>query len=135
MAFLVGATLTSPGDDRLAPDDVDLVLLHEELDAVVHLRRNGARSLDHPVYVHAELFGSEAIILGMGHMAVDFGRTQQRLGRNAAPVGADPGHMFTLDNSHLHAELGTANGGNITAGAGADDKKVVLVSHLGLQKV
>ena len=49
--------LTRLGDGRFAPDDVDLVLLHEELDAIVHLRGNGARTLDDAVEVEAELFG------------------------------------------------------------------------------
>ncbi len=43
--------------------------------------------------------------------------------------------MLALDNAHLHAELRAANGGNIAAGTGADDEKIVLVSHWGLQIV
>src|SRR6185437_10562173 len=90
--------LAGAGQHRLAPDGVDLVLLHEELDAVVHLRRDLPRALDGGVEVDAELFGGEAIVLGVRHVAVDLGRAQQRLGRNAPPVGEDAGHVLALDD-------------------------------------
>src|SRR5690606_26528922 len=67
------------------------------------------------------------------HMAIDLGRAQQRLGRDTSPIGANTGHMLALDNGHLHAKLRAADRSDIAAGTGADNEKIVLVSHKGLQ--
>jgi hypothetical protein len=57
-------------------------------------------------------------------------RAQQRLGRNAAPVETDAAQVVALDDRRLEAELGGADGGDVAAGAGADDDHIeALVSH------
>jgi hypothetical protein len=55
----------------------------------------------------------------------DFSGTEQRFGRDAAPVEADATEMLALDDCRLEAELRRADGGHIAAGAGADDENVV----------
>src|SRR5438874_12954944 len=60
----------------------------------------------------------------MLHVMIDLGRAQQRLGRNAAPVEADAAEIGFFHDRGLEAELGGADGGDIAAGAGADDDDV-----------
>src|SRR3546814_19507414 len=57
-------------------------------------------------------------------MAVDLGRAQQRLGRDAAPVQADAAELVALDDGGLEAQLGRADRRGIAAGAGAEDDDV-----------
>ena len=111
-------------DRRLAPDHRDLVLLHQEADAVVEPLRHAARALDDLRGVEADIVGRQAVILGVLHVVVDLRRAQQRLGRDAAPVEADAAEIIALDDRGLEAELRGADGGDIAAGAGADDDDV-----------
>ena len=67
----------------------------------------------------------QAVVLGMLGIVEDLGRAQQRLGRDAAPVGADAGQMLALDDRRLEAELRGADRRDIAAGARADDDHVV----------
>src|SRR5690348_813788 len=70
----------------------------------------------------------------MLHRMEDFSRAQQRLGRNAAPIETDAAEIVALDDSRLKSELGGANGGNIAAGAGANDEDVERsIRHAGLR--
>ncbi len=126
-------------DRRLAPDHRDLVLLHQEADAVVEPLRHGARALHDGGRVERHLAGGEAVVLGVLHVVEDFGRAQQRLGRNAAPVQADAAEIVALDDRGLEAELRRADRGDVAAGAGADDDDVeirvsqIRVSHATLR--
>src|SRR6185437_10293052 len=64
----------------------------------------------------------------------DFSRTQQRLGRNAAPIETDAPEIVAFDDSRLESELGRANGGNIATGAGANDEDIERsIRHVGLR--
>src|SRR6185312_11274958 len=111
-------------DRRLAPDHRDLVLLHQEADAVIEPLRDAARALDDLGRVIADIVGLQAVGLGVLHVVIDLGRAQERLGRDAAPVEADAAEIFALDNGRLEAELRRADGGDVAAGAGADDDDV-----------
>ena len=55
--------------------------------------------------------------------------TQQRLGRDAAPVEADTPEQLALDDRGLEPELRRADRSDIAARAGAEDDEVVGVSH------
>src|SRR3546814_4513219 len=46
---------------------------------------------------------------------VDFGRSQQRLGRDAAPIEANATGPRALDHADMHAQLSSANGRDIAA--------------------
>ena len=125
-------TVTLPGAsiDGLAPDHRDLVLLHQEADAVVEALRHAARALHHGLRVVADIVGRQPVVLGVLHVVKDFRRAQQRLGRDAAPVQADAAEIGSLDDRGLEAELRRADRGDIAAGAGADDDDVEgSVSH------
>ncbi len=119
-------------DFRLTPDHIDLVLLHQEADAGVQPPGNAARTLHHSLGIEADLaVDCQPIILGVVGIMIDFRRSQQCLGRDAAPVQAYAAKMFPLNDSRLEAKLGSTNGGDITAGTGADDDDVVGIGHDG----
>ena len=66
----------------------------------------------------------------VGELAHHLGGLDERLCRNAANVQADAAELVLLDDGGLEAELVGADGGFVTAGAGADDDDVVgLVCH------
>ena len=66
-----------------------------------------------------------AHLLGLGD---HLGGVQQRLGRDAADIEADPAQRRpALDQHHLAAEVGGAEGGGVAAGAGAQHQ------HLGVE--
>ncbi|MGY3082320.1 hypothetical protein ACVWZZ_008728 [Bradyrhizobium sp. LM6.10] len=107
-----------------APDHADLVLLHQEADAVVEPLRDAARALHHRLRVERHFLRRQAVIPGVLHVVIDLGRAQQRLGRDATPVQADAAEIGFFDDRDLEAELGGADRGDIAAGTGADDDDV-----------
>ena len=58
------------------------------------------------------------VVLGHRHF---FGAVEQGFGRDAADVEARPAEVFPFDASDAKAELRRADGGDVSAGAGADD--------------
>ena len=57
-----------------------------------------------------------------------FGIAQQRLGRNAPDVEADPAPVLGFDDGRVEAQLRAADGRDVSAGAGTEDDDVI-VSH------
>ena len=78
--------------------DVDLILLHQMGDALVELARHTTRTFDNGIQIGGDLFRFQAIIARMLHIMIDFRRTQQRFGRNTAPVEADAAQVFALND-------------------------------------
>ena len=102
---LADLDLAGLGQLRLAPDDIDLVLLQQEADAGIELRRDFSRAILDRLGIVADLaLDPEAIILGVLRVMKDLRRAQQRLGRDAAPVEADAAEMFALDDRRLQAQ-------------------------------
>src|SRR5690606_17296759 len=96
--------------------------LHKKGNAAIEPRRNTTRTCNNRLHVRRDLaFQRQAIILGMLAKMQDFRRTQQRLGRNAAPVEANTAQMFALDDSRLEAKLRGADRRDVTAGARSDN--------------
>src|SRR6516225_3451472 len=60
----------------------------------------------------------------MLHVMKNFGRAQQRLGGNAAPVGADAAEIIALDDRGGKTELRRADRGDVAAGSGTNDDDV-----------
>src|SRR6185437_131249 len=108
----------------LAVDHRDLVLLHQEADAVRKLLCHLARALDHFLGVIGDLLGGEAIGIEAVQQVVDLGASQQRLGRDAAPVEADAAEMLALDHRRLHAELRGADRRDIAARPAAENEGI-----------
>ena len=62
--------------------------------------------------------------------AIVFRRFQKRLARDASHIEADPsGAGVSFDAGRLHAQLGRADGGNISARPGADHDQIEFVRH------
>ena len=115
-----------------AVDHGDLVLLQQEADAARQLLGDLARPLHHRRQVEFYVVGGETELAEVVQQMVDLGRAQQRLGRDAAPVQADAAEIGFLDNRSLEAKLRRADGGDVAAGAGADDDDVEgCVGHIG----
>ena len=120
------------GDRRHPHEHGDLVLLHQMADAARKLFRHPARPRDDGGQVIADPVCLQPEFLGPVHQVEHLGRPQHRLGRDAAPVQADAAQAFTLDNGHLLAQLGRADGGHIAAGTRADHDHVEGLGSHGL---
>ncbi len=115
---------------RRPVDHGDVVLPHEIGDAVGKPLGHFAAPLDHRREIEADIVGGEPELGRVPHRPVELGGAEQRLGGDAAPVEADAAEMLALDDRGLHAELRRADGGDIAAGAGADDGEIeARVSH------
>src|SRR5690606_21571122 len=106
-------------------------------DAVVVLLDDRVLAADQRIELQRHALDLDAVV---GKVMVDLlemlGRLQQRLGRNAAHVGARAAGsrpalpvLPGIDASDGHTELSGANGGDITAGASTDDDDVKLFGH------
>ena len=126
LAIFGDGQLARRGQFAVAHMDGDLVLLHQMRDALIELLGYTARALHHRVNIRADIGRRQPIIARMLHIMIDFRRTQQRLGRDAAPVEADAAQIFALNNRGFQPELRGADGGNIATGAGTEDDEVVV---------
>ena len=66
---------------------------------------------------------------GLGHRAVDVGRLQQLLGRDAAPVEAGPADLVPLDDGDPEPGRRAVERGRVAPRSTADDDDVVLLGH------
>ena len=73
----------------------------------------------------------EAVVLGVLRIVQDLGAPEQRLGRDAAPVEADPAEHLALDDRCLQPQLRGADRGDIAAGARTEDDDVITFCHFG----
>jgi hypothetical protein len=140
--FLAGnldfvAAFDSLHEGAAAVEEGDLVLLEQVQDAVVVLLHDGVLAGDHLGHVHLDLAGGDAVVgkvqLGMLEM---LGRLQQRLGGNAAHVGAGAagssaasGVLPLVDTGDVETQLCSADGSDVAAGACADHDDVKLLAH------
>src|SRR5581483_161496 len=124
-----GGNLELSGAENLRParDDVDLVLLHQEFDALdvavdtllleIHHRRQIELRRRH-AYTHLRK--------GMGGFLEHFGGVQERFRRHAPDIEARAAEgRILFDHGNLHAELGRADRADIPARTGADNNDVV----------
>ena len=121
---------TRPGQPALAVHDRDLIFLQQVGDAAGKFLRNLAGARDDLFQIETGLLDRQAVLGRMRHIAVDFRRAQQRLGRNTAPVEADAAQMLALHHGHLEAKLRRADGGDVTAGSATDNDNVeIAIGH------
>src|SRR6202035_245791 len=121
---LLNGEFPRPLERRVAPDDANLVLLHQEYDAAIEAFDDPARTFDHGFRIERDVVRRQPVILGVLHVVIDFGRAQQRLRWNAAPIVADAAEIGLFHDRGLEAKLRGADRGDITAGTGADDYDV-----------
>ena len=128
---LVVGDIDGVGVNERAPavEFLDLVLLHQEVDALGHPLRDLAAAGEGLAvvdgYVSLDTEGSSLVRDDVGKLRV----AQQRLGRDAADVQAHASPVPFLDDAGLQAELGGTDGGNVATGTGAEHADVVFVGH------
>src|SRR2546430_36157 len=85
--------------------DRDLVLFHQELDALRILVADTAGTLHRDAVIGLDAAGVDPKLLRLPQQLRDVGRVEQRLGGDAADVHAYPTELVPLDHRGAHAEL------------------------------
>ena len=89
-----------------------------------------ARLLAHRVKIDLRFAKLDAVISHFPRIADDLGDVQQSLRGNASDVQAGSAkRCVLLDDGHLLAKLCRPDGGDIAAGAAADDDEIISVAH------
>ncbi len=119
--------LAGTKDLALAADDVDLVLLHQELDALDVAVDALLLEIHHRGQVEFRRGNTDAHFREtMSRLLEHLGRMQQRLRRHAPDIEAGAAERCVLlDHRDLHAELRGAHRADISARTGADDNEIV----------
>ncbi len=126
---VVSCTFTWKGIDELADATHRRDLAH------LGHRRQAAGELAHHLVLVPEQLGAvdlrfaeaDAEVGEVLDLVDHRGDVQQRLRRDAADVEADAAQRrVALDQDHLEAEVGGAEGGRIAAGAGAEHQQVAV---------
>ena len=105
-------------------DDRDLVLSEQVTHPGAQAARHVPGALDDPFEIERDGVRREAEGVEIAEQVIDLGGPEQGLGRNAAPVEADPAQMFPFHHAGLHAELGRANRGDVTSRSAAENGDV-----------
>merc|ERR1719201_208918 len=131
LAALNQVALNLRGARQLAAglDVVDAVLLKEVLDAAGELVDGLVLLLQHLGEVELDVVDADAALLHVVHgLVVEVGVVQQRLGGDAAHVEAGAAQPAALLDAHsLEAELRGLDRADVSAGAAANDRQVVLL--------
>src|SRR6185312_3280725 len=102
----------------LALYDLDLVLLHQELDALVKLADDAVTACGDALVLVRHAVGVDAELLPARRDAVvQLRRFQQRLGGDAADVQACAAQLVGFDKRDLQTELGRPDGRGVPAHA------------------
>src|SRR6266550_4714971 len=107
-----------------ALDDGDLVLLHEELDALRVLITHTARAFHRDAVVGLDAARLDAEVLRLLQQVGDVRGMQQGLGRNAADVDTHAAQFVLFHHRRAEAELGAANGADVARGSAAQDDDI-----------
>ena len=116
---------------RRALVDIDLVLAHQELDALHQAVAHLAAALLRDRIVDGQVLEAEAEFLAVVQQVQDLCVAQQRLGWDTTDVQADAAQELTVDDRNLLAQLRGPDRGHIAARPTADDDDVVFsgLSH------
>ena len=118
------------GEGAPAVDLGDLVLLHQEVDALDDPGADVAGALVGRPEGHGGVALDAELRLLVLERVRQLGVLEQCLGRDAPDVEADTAPVLLLHHGDLLAELGGADGGDVATGAGAEDEGVeVRVGH------
>src|SRR5271157_622406 len=107
----------------------NFILAEEALDAFIELAGDAAAAADHlaevPVALAAIAESLAMILDQLNQMCIG----QERLGRDAAPVQADPAQLVALDAEDPLFELCCANGPGISGRSATNHHDVIVVCH------
>src|SRR5699024_1728673 len=109
------------GEPAVPVDLGDLVLLHEEVDALDDPVGHLAAAVVRGAVVDGDVAGDAEGLGVAGHDVGELGVPQQRLGGDTPDVEADAAPVFLLDYGHGEAQLGGADRGDVATGARAED--------------
>jgi hypothetical protein len=107
-----------------AVEDRHLVLAEQVPHALRQAVGHTARARHDLPEVERHVRHAEAELVGVLQQLMDLGGAEQRLGRDAAPVEADPAQMLALDDRGRETELARADRGDVAAGPGADQDDI-----------
>src|SRR5579864_6280853 len=111
----------------LAIDDLDLVLLHQVLDALVELSHHGVAPRRDAREVVADDLGLQAELgPARGDPVVQLRGLEQDLGRDAPDVQAGAAQLVRLDERDLQAELRGPDRRGVTAHPAAENRHVEI---------
>jgi hypothetical protein len=114
----------------VAVDHRYLFFFHQPRNAFGQLPGDTARALDYFFDVELYVFRAQAERFEVMHQVINFRRAQQCLGRNTAPIQANPAHMRLFHDGRFHAELRRANRRHIPPRPAADNHDVeILFGH------
>ena len=112
---------------RFAVEHVNLVLFHQETDALVHLAGHATASLNDFGKIRGNTaVKAQAVIGQMARFLHDFRTLEQRFRRYTTDVQAHAAQLVFFDNSDLESELGPADGGLIAARPRPDNDNIVF---------
>ncbi len=95
------------------------------------LCRHLARALNDLRQINVEAGYRQAKVTGMADEMSHFGGSQQRLGRDTAPIETDATQMLALNQRRLQPQLCRANGSHIaTRPTTHDDQIKSILAHL-----
>ena len=116
------------GEGAPAVDLLDLVLLHEEVDALDDAGRHGARALVRRSVGHRRVALDAELRLVVLERVRELGVLDQRLGRDAPDVEADAAPVLGLHDRCLETQLRCADRRDIPTGTGTEDDNIEI-SH------
>ena len=123
----VNSLFGGAGEAAVSGDDGDLVLLHQEAEALGVLVDDGGLAFLHGVPVEgAAVDVVDAVFGGVLEVVPELGVEKEGLGGDAADVEAGAAEdVGGFDEGDLEAELSGANGRGIACGSAADDGYVI----------
>ncbi len=105
---------------------VDFVFVEQKLDPFAHGLCHVAAAPDDGGKIGSSFAGINAVFGSMFEVLENGGALQQGFGGNAAPVEADASQFGAFDHGCFKAQLGGADGGNVTARSASYDDDIVV---------
>src|SRR5690606_32750256 len=105
---------------------VDLVLLHQKLDAFAHAVGDTTTALYDGAKIGFTAIYLNAIICGVVKVLEHLGAFEQRFGGDTTPVEADAPEGFPFYNGGFKSKLGSPDGRYITTRSASDYNDVVV---------
>src|SRR5690606_23843855 len=111
-------------------DDVNLVFLHQELNALTHTDSNITASFDNSREVSISLTLYCNTVIGcMVQIFEDLCTLKKSLRRDTSPVQTHTSQFGFLNDSSLKTQLGSSDGGYISSGTTPDYYQVIFFHY------
>ena len=114
------------GERAFAVEFGDLVLLHQEVDALDSPVGNLAAAIEGGAEIEGHVSGHAERLRFFCEDVREFGIAEKRLGRDAAHVQAHTAPVLLLDDGSAQAQLCRADSSDVPTGAGSEDNDVIV---------